>query len=191
MIKLKGLLKRITYQNSDNFYTVAKIEIREAPDLITIVGTMAGVVEGETLDLTGSWVTHQKYGDQFKIESFNIVLPATSAGIKKYLESGIIKGIGKDLASKIVKKFKEKTFDIIENEPERLKEINGIGKAKSDIIVTAWNKHHSVRRVMQFLQDRGINVFHASAIMIYYGSDALNVLQNTPYKLAKDIPEAG
>jgi exodeoxyribonuclease V alpha subunit len=191
MIKLKGILKRITYQNSDNYYTVARIEIPQANDLVTTVGNMAGVVEGETLELTGSWVTHQKYGDQFKIESFSVVLPATTQGIRKYLESGIIKGIGKDLAGKIVKKFKENTFDIIENEPIRLKEINGIGKAKSDKIITAWNKHHAVRRVMQFLQDRGIGIFHASAIMIYYGSEALSVLQETPYNLARDIPEAG
>ena len=191
MIKLKGLLKRITYQNSDNFYTVGRIEISQANDLVTIVGNLAGVGEGETLELTGNWVTHQKYGDQFKIESFSVVLPATTGEIRKYLESGIIKGIGKDLASKIVKKFKENTFDIIENEPLRLKEINGIGKGKADTIVNAWNKHHSVRRVMKFLQDRGVGVFHASAIMIYYGSEALNVLQNTPYNLAKDVPEAG
>ncbi|MCK5098743.1 MAG: ATP-dependent RecD-like DNA helicase, partial [Desulfobacteraceae bacterium] len=191
MIKLKGLLKRITYQNSDNFYTVGRIEISQANDLVTIVGNLAGVGEGETLELTGNWVTHQKYGDQFKIESFSVVLPATTGEIRKYLESGIIKGIGKDLASKIVKKFKENTFDIIENEPLRLKEINGIGKGKADTIVNAWNKHHSVRRVMKFLQDRGVGVFHASAIMIYYGSEALNVLQNKPYSLAKDVPEAG
>ncbi len=191
MIKLKGLLKSITYQNSDNFYTIAKIEVREAPDLITIVGNMAGVVEGETLDLTGTWVNHPKYGDQFKIESFIIVLPATCTGIAKYLESGIIKGIGKDLASKIVKKFQDKTFDIIENEPVRLKEINGVGKAISEKIVKAWNKHHCVRRVMQFLQNRGVSVFHASAIMVYYGNNALNVLQNQPYNIAKDIPELG
>ncbi|MCK5097968.1 MAG: hypothetical protein KAR45_07680, partial [Desulfobacteraceae bacterium] len=191
MITLKGSLKRITYQNSDNYYTVAKIEVREANDLITVVGQMAGVVEGETLEFTGAWVTHQKYGDQFKIESFNVILPVTTLGIRKYLESGIIKGIGKDLANRIVKKFKEKTFDIIENEPLRLKEINGIGKAKSNTIVNAWNKHHSVRRVMQFLQKRGIGVVHASAIMIYYGSEALRILQEEPYNLAKDIPEAG
>jgi exodeoxyribonuclease V alpha subunit len=191
MIKLKGILKRITFQNSDNYYTVARIEIRQANDLVTIVGNLAGVVEGETLELTGNWVSHQKYGDQFKIESFCVVLPATAEGIRKYLESGIIKGIGKDLACKIVKKFQENTFNIIENEPIRLKEINGIGKAKSDKIVTAWDKHHSVRRVMQFLQDRGIGIFHASTIMVYYGSEALSVLQETPYNLARDIPEAG
>ena len=93
MITLKGSLKKITYQNSDNFYTVARIQIGKANDLITIVGPLAGVVEGETLELKGNWVTHQKYGDQFKIESFNVLLPATTAGIKTYLESGIIKGL--------------------------------------------------------------------------------------------------
>lgn len=191
MIKLKGLLKRITYQNSDNFYTVGRIEIREANDLITIVGNLAGVTEGETLELNGNWVTHQKYGDQFKVESFSILLPSTVSGIRQYLESGIIKGIGKDLASRIVKKFQEDTFDIIENQPGRLKEVNGIGKAKSDTIVNAWNKHHAVRRVMQFLQDRGIGVLHASAIMVHYGPDALDILTDNPYNLARDIPEAG
>ncbi|MCP3898778.1 MAG: ATP-dependent RecD-like DNA helicase, partial [Desulfobacteraceae bacterium] len=191
MITLKGSLKRITYQNHDNFYTVARIEVGKTSDLITIVGHMAGVVEGETLELKGNWVTHQKWGDQFKIESFNVVLPATITGIKSYLGSGIIKGIGKDLASKIVEHFREETFEIIENEPERLKEINGIGKAKSEIIVKAWNKHHSVRRVMQFLQDRGVSVVHASSIIVFYGSDALRILKHEPYSLARDIPKAG
>jgi exodeoxyribonuclease V alpha subunit len=191
MITLKGSLKKITYQNSDNFYTVARIQIGKANDLITIVGHLAGVVEGETLELKGNWVTHQKYGDQFKIESFNVLLPATTAGIKTYLESGIIKGLGKDLATAIVNKFEEKTFDIIENEPSRLKEISGIGNAKAQIIEKAWNKHHSVRQVMQFLQERGIGVFHASKILIFYGSDAIRIMTNEPYTLARDIPEAG
>ncbi|MCK5541443.1 MAG: ATP-dependent RecD-like DNA helicase [Desulfobacterales bacterium] len=191
MITLKGSLKKITYQNSDNYYTVARIKVGKTNDLITIVGHMAGVVEGETLELKGNWVTHQKYGDQFKIESFNILLPATTAGIKAYLESGIIKGIGKDLANAIVKRFEEKTFDIIENEPIRLKEVNGIGNTKAKIIEKAWNKHHSVRRVMQFLQDRGVSVFHASKILIFYGSDALKTMKHEPYALARDIPEAG
>ncbi len=191
MIILKGLLKRITFQNSDNFYTIAKLEVPQIKDFVTIVGHMAGIVEGETLALTGIWVTHQKYGDQFNVKSFNVILPSTTSGIKEYLESGIIKGIGKDLAGKIVKKFKENTFDIIENEPVRLKEITGIGKAKSNTITEAWNKHHSVRRVMQFLQDRGVSVVHASAILICYGSDALKILHQTPYTIAKDIPQAG
>ena len=191
MIKLTGSLQRITYQNSDNFYTVGRIELKKTNDLITVVGHMAGVAEGEAIELFGNFVTHKKYGDQFKIESFNVILPSTTAGIQEYLNSGIIKGIRQDLANKIVKKFQERTFDIIENEPERLKEIYGIGKARLKTITDAWNKHHSARRVMQFLDSRGINPAHASKILVYYGADALEILLHRPYNLAKDIPEVG
>ncbi len=103
MIKLTGSLQRITYQNSDNFYTVGRIELKKTNDLITVVGHMAGVAEGEAIELFGNFVTHKKYGDQFKIESFNVILPSTTAGIQEYLNSGIIKGIRQDLANKIAR----------------------------------------------------------------------------------------
>ncbi len=191
MITIKGILERFTYQNPDNHYTVAKLRIDRISDSVTIVGYLAGVFEGETLEISGQWGSHPKYGDQFKIEIYKVVLPATISGIKKYLGSGMIKGIGKSLADKIVNHFQENTLEIIENEPEKLKNIRGIGKAKQKSIEQAWNKHHAVRRVMQFLQENGAGVYHAAAILQTYGSKAMDVLQNDPYIIAKDIPEIG
>ncbi|MCK5163382.1 MAG: ATP-dependent RecD-like DNA helicase, partial [Desulfobacula sp.] len=153
MITIKGILERLTYQNQENHYTIAKLRIAKISDPVTVVGHLAGVFEGESLEISGKWVTHPKYGDQFKVEVYKVVLPATVSGIRKYLGSGMIKGVGRSLADKIVDHFKEKTLDIIENEPDKLKSIHGIGEAKKKIIEQAWNKHHAVRRVMQFLQE--------------------------------------
>ena len=191
MITLKGIIERLTYQNPENHYTIAKLRIARINDPVTIVGHLAGVFEGESLEISGKWSTHLKYGDQFKVEMYKVVLPATVSGIRKYLGSGIIKGIGKSLADKIVDHFEEKTFDIIENEPDKLKTIYGIGKAKQNIITDAWNKHHAVRRVMQFLQENEVGVYHASTILQAYGSETLNILNHDPYLIARDIPGVG
>jgi len=120
MITIKGILARLTYQNPENHYTIARLGIHGISDSVTIVGYLAGVVEGETLEVSGQWVSHPKYGDQFKIEGYKVMLPATVSGIKKYLGSGMIKGIGKSLADKIVTHFQENTLVIIENEPDKL-----------------------------------------------------------------------
>jgi len=130
MITIKGILERLTYQNQDNHYTVAKLRIAKINDPVTIVGHLAGVFEGESLEISGNWISHPKYGDQFKTEVYKVMLPASVSGIRKYLGSGIIKGIGKSLADKIVDNFEEQTLDIIENEPDKLKNIHGIGEGK-------------------------------------------------------------
>ena len=191
MITLKGIIERFTYQNPDNHYTIAKLRMPKINDPVTIVGYLAGVFEGESLEISGKWSTHPKYGDQFKVEMYKVVLPATVSGIRKYLGSGIIKGIGKSMADKIVDRFEERTLDVIENEPDQLTSVHGIGNAKKNIITDAWNKHHAVRRVMQFLQENEVGVYHASAILQAYGSETLNILNHDPYLIAKDIPGVG
>ncbi len=191
MITLKGIIERFTYQNPDNHYTIAKFKMAKINDPVTVVGHLAGVYEGESLEISGKWSAHPKYGDQFKIEMYKVVLPATVSGIRKYLGSGIIKGIGKSLADKIVDHFEERTFDVIENEPDKLISIHGIGRAKQTIITEAWNKHHAVRRVMQFLQENEVGVYHASTILQAYGSETLNILNHDPYLIARDIPGVG
>lgn len=191
MITLNGTVQHITFQNEINHYTIARLKPRETTKAVVIVGHLAGITEGENLNLQGRWVTHAKYGDQFKVERFEVTLPATLSGIKKYLASGIIKGIGKGMADRIVKHFREQALDIIENEPERLKEIQGIGTSKLKEISRAWDKHHAVRKVMQFLQEKSISVTHAAAILNFYGTDALRILTNNPYAISRDIPEAG
>jgi len=136
-------------------------------------------------------VSHPRYGDQFKAEIYTVVLPATIPGIRKYLGSGMIKGLGKFLADRIVDHFEEQTLDIIENEPEKLKTIHGIGEAKKRLIERAWNKHHAVRRVMQFLQENDVSVYHAATILHTYGAEAMNILKKDPYAIARDLPEIG
>lgn len=191
MINIKGILQRLTFQNPQNHYTIAKLKIPKISDPVTIVGHLAGVFEGESLEVSGKWVSHPKYGDQFKVEIYKVLLPATVSGIRKYLGSGVIKGVGKFLADKIVDHFQEKTLDIIENEPEKLKTIHGIGEAKKKIIEEAWNQHHAVRRVMQFLQENDVGMVHAATILQTYGAEAMNVLQHDPYLIARDLPGVG
>ena len=191
MIKIKGILETLTFQNPDNHYTVARLRVERLLDPITVVGHIGGVSEGETVHLTGRWGSHPKYGDQFNVHSFEIILPATIPGIRKYLGSGIIKGLGRGLADKIVDHFGDSTLAVIENEPGRLREVRGIGNAKQAQIESAWNTHHSVRRVMQFLQQFNISTYHASTILKNYGSDAMSVLEKDPYVIARDIPRHG
>ena len=191
MITIKGVLTRLTFQNPDNHYTVCKIKVGQIHEPITVVGHLAGVAQGESLTLKGKWISHPKYGDQFEVATYQVTLPATISGIRRYLGSGMIQGISKGLANRIVDTFKEETLEIIENDPDKLQEINGIGKAKQALIEKAWNKHHSVRRVMQFLQDNQVGALHAGPILKTYGSDALNVLKSDPYKIAKDIQGFG
>lgn len=191
MITIKGTIERVSFQNPDNHYTIARLKLPGISDPVTIVGHLAGVFEGENLEVGGKWVSHPKYGDQFSVQTYTIVLPATVAGIRKYLGSGMVRGIGPSMADKIVDHFQEQTLDIIENDPERLKEIHGIGKAKKQAIEEAWNTHHAVRRVMQFLQENNVPVVHAAEILKIYGSKAMDILQNDPYLIARDLPKAG
>ena len=191
MITITGALERITFQNRENHYTIARIKVAEASDSVTVVGHLAGVAVGETLKLKGAWTTHVKYGDQFKVEFYEVLLPATVKGIRTYLGSGIIKGIGKGMAKKIVDHFQEDALDIIENHPRRLREIQGIGRGKAGVITRAWEEHHALRRVMQYLQEHGVGLVHASSILKCYGQDALKILKERPYTIARDIPGAG
>lgn len=191
MIKIKGNLERLTFQNPENHYTIARLRVEKINDPITVVGYLAGVSEGESLEVSGSWVSHPKWGEQFKAEMYRVILPASVSGIRKYLGSGMIKGIGQSMADRIVDHFKETTLDVIENEPEKLKQIHGIGEAKRKVIEAAWNRHHAVRKVMQFLSENGVGVQHAAQVLKLYGSEALSVLTDNPYQLAKDLPGPG
>jgi len=191
MITVKGTLSRLTYQNPENHYTVCRVRIKGLAEPITVVGHLAGVAEGEQLSLKGAWTSHPKYGDQFKAEIYEVTLPASVSGIRKYLGSGLIAGISASLADKIVDTFGEQTLEIIENEPEKLLDVSGIGAAKKNLIEKAWNQHHSVRRVMQFLQENQIAGAHAGTLLKTYGSAAMEILESDPYLIARDIPSLG
>ncbi len=191
MITISGTLSRITFQNPENHYTVCRVAVPKVADAVTVVGHLPGVAQGEQLKLKGTWTSHPKYGDQFKAASFEVTLPSTLAGIRKYLGSGIIPGINQDLADKIVDTFGEQTLEIIENDPDQLLDVYGIGKTKQKMIETAWNAHHSVRRVMETLQGTRIDSAQAAAILKTYGNRALEVLTQDPFRIARDIPAIG
>ncbi|MFH1992459.1 MAG: helix-hairpin-helix domain-containing protein [Pseudomonadota bacterium] len=188
---LEGQLERISYFNAESHYTIATLKTSKTDNLVTVVGPMAGVSAGQGLRLKGTWETHPKYGQQFKIESYEITLPASVGGIKKYLESGIIKGIGPSMATRLVRRFGSETLEIIEKHPEHLLEVEGIGKAKAALICNAWRDHHVIRGLMQFLQEMGVKASFCARIFKEFGLDAVNVIRRDPYRLANDIPGIG
>lgn len=188
---LEGCLERITYFNAENHYTIAKLKTSKTHNMVTIVGTMAAVNPGQTLNVKGIWETHPRYGQQFKIISYEVVLPATIDGIRKYLESGIIKGIGPSMAGRIVSCFGANTFEIIEQHPEKLLEVKAIGPAKAELISNAWKDHHVARRLMQFLQTMGVQTSYCAKILKKYGPDSVNIIRKDPFRLTTDIPGIG
>ena len=188
---VEGHLERFTYFNEDTHYTIARMKPIGLSAAVTVVGYLAGVSLGETIKVTGRWETHPKFGQQLKIDSFEVTLPAGIDGIRTYLGSGIVKGIGPSLAAKMVKAFGAQTLEIIEGHPEKLVEVNGIGEAKAALIQNAWSEHHALRNLMQFLQKMGIQTSYCAKIFKEYGSDAITLIQDDPFVLADDFPGAG
>jgi len=191
MTTLDGHLERITYYNRENHFTIAKFRTDKTNNLITVLGYIPNPNLGESLKIYGNWETHPRYGQQLKIEHFEVVLPTTADGIKKYLKSGAIKGLGPKTAIRLVDHFKEKTLEIIENDPVRLLEIKGIGKATSNLIIKAWKESHAIKSLIQFLQENRINTSYSSKIYKKYGSEAVNIIRNDPFRITKDIPGIG
>jgi len=188
---LEGELERITYSNPETHYTIAKLKTSKTHNMVTIVGSMPAVKPGQFLKIEGIWETHPKYGQQFKIASYEETLPATISGIKKYLASGIVKGIGPSTAHRMISCFGAKTFEIIEKNPERLVEVDGVGPAKAALIGDAWKNNHAARGVTQLLQNSGVKTAYCAKILKTYGADAVNIIRNDPYRLATDIPGIG
>jgi exodeoxyribonuclease V alpha subunit len=194
METLRGVVERITYHNEENGYTVAKLAPERRPrhlpnwqKEIPIVGNMAGIVVGESVELGGQWTMHPEYGRQFTVTSMRSVLPATVAGIEKYLGSGLIKGVGPVTAKRIVKHFGAETLEIIDSEPDRLIEVPGVGGKRVEMIGRAWAEQRAIKEVMIFLQSHGVSTSLATKIYKRYGDDAIAVVQGNPYQLAEDI----
>jgi len=189
--ELQGQLERITYTNTENGYTVARIKPLEGGSSVTVVGNFIAPTPGELLALRGEWTNHPKYGDQFRVAESRVLVPATTEGIRKYLGSGLIKGIGKSTAARIVDRFGEKTLDVIENDIKKLTRIKGIGPQTVAKIKTAWIAQRQIRDVMIFLQGHGVGPGFAARIFARYGSGAIAVVQDNPYRLATDIKGIG
>ena len=185
--KIHGQIERITFQNEENGFLVAKMKVQGKRDLVTVTGNLPGINAGEVLELWGEWSNHPKFGNQFKIVKFKSVMPATVVGIQKYLGSGLIKGIGPVMAGRLVQKFGVETLEVIENEPDRLQEVEGIGPKRVQMIKDAWNAQKEIREVMVFLQGHGVSSTYATKIYKQYGRDAITVVKENPYRLAQDI----
>ena len=180
-------MERITYQNETNGYTVIKCRAKNYQDLVTVVGAMPDVHVGSVLSLTGQWKVDAKYGRQFAMETFEETLPATVYGMEKYLGSGLIKGIGPKYAKKIVGQFGADTLNVIEDQPDRLLEIPGIGRARVESIKKSWLEQMEIKNIMVFLQSHDVSTSHATKIYKTYGNDSIKVVQENPYRLADDI----
>jgi exodeoxyribonuclease V alpha subunit len=187
LVDLQGLIERITFTSEETGYTVAQVKVYGRKDLVTVTGSMVNPLPGEVIKMKGEWNNHPKYGRQFKIVFCQTTTPATVHGIEKYLGSGLIKGIGPVMAKRIVRKFKEETLNIIENETETLSDVEGIGKKRIGMIKQAWEEQKEIRAVMIFLQSHDVSSGYAAKIFKQYGNDAITIVQDNPYRLATDI----
>jgi len=185
--ELEGQIERITYCNEENHFTIAKLKVNGRKNPVTIIGNLFSVAPGEILKLNGSWNFHPKYGEQFKIISYETETPATEKGIERYLGSGLIKGIGTVMAKRLVAKFGDGTLNIIESDINRLKEVEGIGDKRIVMIKTAWAEQKDIRNVMLFLQSHEVSSGYAVKIFKHYGKDSIKVVKENPYSLAADI----
>ena len=184
---LRCVVERITYQNAENGYSVIKCRAKGYQDLVTVVGSMPDVHVGSVLYLGGSWKIDGKYGRQFAMETFEETLPATVYGIEKYLGSGLIKGVGPKFARRIVQQFGKDTLDVIEEDPDRLLEVPGIGKMRVERIKKSWQEQKEIKNIMLFLQSHDVSTSHATKIFKTYGNESVQVVQENPYRLADDI----
>ncbi|HTG35987.1 MAG TPA: ATP-dependent RecD-like DNA helicase [Thermoanaerobaculia bacterium] len=188
---LEGVLERIVFSNEENAWSVVKLQALGHRDLVTAVGNLLGVQPGENLRLSGSWINDPKYGKQFRVASYATVIPATVNGIEKYLGSGLIRGIGKVMAGRMVAAFGLETLDVIENRPERLAEVEGIGPKRRKEIARAWSEQREIKDVMVFLQSHGVSTHYAIKIYKAYGAHATELVRANPYRLATDIHGIG
>lgn len=184
---LQGTVERITYVNEETQYVVARLDVPGSRDLATIVGNLPSLTPGETLRLQGTWTHHKKYGDQFHVDQYETVAPATLTGVQRYLGSGLIKGIGPVFAKRLVDAFGLDTLRVIEEEPDRLRTVEGIGPLRLKRITTAWAEQKEIREVMLFLQGHGVSSTYAVKIFKAYGQAAIATVKANPYRLAQDI----
>lgn len=187
LVELVGQIEHITFTNEDNGFTIAKVNVDGRRDPVTIVGNLMSPMHGEVLHMQGEWAHHPKFGKQFKVAQFKTKVPASLGGIRKYLGSGLIKGLGPVMAGRIVDKFGKETLDVIENEIDRLAEVEGIGKKRIAVIGKAWESQKDIRDVMLFLQTHGVSSGYAAKIFKRYGDRAIAIVKENPYRLAADI----
>ena len=188
---LAGLVERVTYQNAENGFCVIRVKARSHRDLVTVVGHAATISAGEWITASGDWTNDRTHGQQFRAQFLKTSEPTSVEGIEKYLASGMIRGIGPAYAKKLLRAFGEKVFDVIETKADRLREVDGIGPVRAGRIVAAWAEQKMVREIMVFLHSHGVGTARAVRIFKTYGADAIQVMSENPYRLARDIHGIG
>ncbi len=190
-LSLTGRIEHVTYHNGGNHFTIARFFTDENRSRITIKGTMPDPQVGQSIEIGGQWETHARYGQQFRFTTFRVRLPATVDGIRSYLASGVIKGVGPKLVDRIVACFAADTLTIIEEDPQRLTEVAGIGAKTARRIAEAWRRQNAAGRLVRFLEKNGVDTAHTARLLREYGPDAIDLLCNDPYRVAEDIPRVG
>src|SRR5271169_4543912 len=188
---LAGPIERVTFHNEESGFCVLRIKARGHRELVTVIGYAAVISAGEWVTASGEWINDRTHGQQFKAKFLKTSEPTSLDGIEKYLGSGMIRGIGPVYAKKLVRAFGERVFDTIEAEPERLREVTGIGPVRAKRITAAWAEQKIVREIMVFLHRNGVGTARAVRIYKTYGSDAVQVMTENPYRLARDIRGIG
>jgi exodeoxyribonuclease V alpha subunit len=188
---LAGLVERVTYHNAENGFCVLRAKARGHRNVVTVVGQAATISAGEWITASGEWVNDRTHGQQFKARFLRTSPPTSADGIEKYLSSGMIRGVGPVYAKKLVRAFGEKVFDVIEATPDRLREIDGIGPVRAASILAAWAEQKAVREIMVFLHSHGVGTARAVRIFKTYGADAIQIMTENPYRLARDIRGIG
>ena len=188
---LAGLVERVTFHNEENGFCVLRVKARGQRDLITVLGHAAMISAGEFVQASGSWQNDRTHGVQFRASFLKVAAPTTIEGIEKYLGSGMIRGIGPVYARKLVRAFGERVFEIIEQEPSRLREVTGIGPKRATRIIAGWAEQKVIREIMLFLHSNGVGTSRAVRIYKTYGADAVQLISENPYRLARDIRGIG
>ncbi len=188
---LSGLVERVTFHSPDTGFCVLRVKVRGHRDLVTVLGSAASIQPGEFIQASGRWDNHREHGMQFRTTYLKVMPPSSLDGIEKYLGSGMIRGIGPHFAKKLVEAFGEEVFDVIENAPERLRTLDGIGPKRVERITSGWADQKAIREIMVFLQSHGVGTARAVRIYKTYGADAIPLVSENPYRLARDITGIG
>ena len=188
---LAGLVERVTFHNAETGFCVLRVKARGQRDLVTVVGHAASIAAGEWVQMSGTWVNDRTHGLQFKAAFLKASPPTTLEGIERYLGSGMIRGIGPVYAKKLVRAFGETVFELIELEPKRLREVTGIGPKRAERIVGGWAEQKVIREIMLFLHAHGVGTSRAVRIYKTYGAEAVQLISENPYRLARDIHGIG
>ncbi len=186
-----GTVERVTFHNEENGFSVLRVQARGRRELVTVVGHAASVSPGEFVQAEGGWVSDPVHGVQFSARVLNPVAPTTVEGIERYLRSGLVKGIGPNLARRLVNAFGASVFDVIDATPGRLRDVDGIGRVRAQRVVDAWREQKAVREIMVFLHSHGVGTSRAVRIFKSYGADAISLISENPYRLAADIRGIG